>query len=192
MLRPSVHCLKKLRKGSHAVSPKGAPMTRIVRKIQLTDNEEELLKHVEFDPSKRNDNGQVIPTLISSLDQRNAIPFIRKEYNKAVVDRISDNADSGINTYAHPHFLPILWNYIYGPVLPPDVIAKFEEKVESCGTVTSGDVIPLANYAKALVTEYRLDRKEAATEFLKLALELELPSCARPIYDAVMKLRIKG
>jgi hypothetical protein len=60
--------------------------------------------------------------------------------------------------------------------------------VNACGQVTSGDVTPLAKAARQLARDVGLDRKDAAEEFFKLALELDLgESTGMSIRNQVMK-----
>jgi hypothetical protein len=79
---------------------------------------------------------------------------------------------------------------VHGPDLPAAVLDGFAAKVAACGSVTSGDIVPLGEYAKQQTRAHGLDGGGAAEEFYKLALECGLEEYeARSIRDAVKTVR---
>lgn len=159
--------------------------------IPLSPEEEELVRKIEFDGLRRMDpehwrkNGELALELVRSIQGRNAIPahrwdwFVEPEYNvgghgSSHRDIFEKNGTRGNDIARHAHFLPFLHYFIYGPDLPAAVIDAFQAKVDECGMVTSGDVIPLGKTARQLTKNAGLNRKKAAEEFFKLALELDL------------------
>jgi len=71
------------------------------------------------------------------------------------------NGCRGTDILRHPHFLPYLRYLILGADLPDAVRDAFKVEVESCGMVTSSDVVPLGKKAKALTRRYRLNPSAA-------------------------------
>ncbi len=175
--------------------------------VDLTEDEKKVLDRIEFDPLKVRGAVEVVTAvcqaakaLAESLLERKAIPahrlrfFADPDYNigghgssrKQVLERNSHGQDILTNI----HFLKYLHYFIYGPSLPPAVIEGFQEKVKACGMVTSGDIIPLGDYAKKQTRIHALDKSSAAEEFYKLALECGLQEYeARSIRDRVKKAR---
>jgi hypothetical protein len=173
--------------------------------VTLTPEEQDLVRRIEFDGLKLRDsehwhaNGALALDLVQSIQNGNAIPahrwawFTEPQFNvgghgSSHLERFEQNGTRGNDVSRHAHFLPYLHYFIYGPNLPGSVIEAFEEKVNACGQVTSGDVIPLAKAARQLARDVGLDRKDAAEEFFKLALELDLgESTGMSIRNQVMK-----
>jgi hypothetical protein len=103
-----------------------------------------------------------------------------------------DNGTSGQDIYRHPHFARHLRYFLLGPDLPPRVIADFAQALADCGQVTSGDQEGLQRLGRTLVRTFGLDRRLAAEEFFKLAVELGLDTTyARGIRDSVMKIKAR-
>jgi hypothetical protein len=161
--------------------------------INLTAEEQELLDQIELDAlalkghAMANRNGELAADLIERLLARqDAIPahriayFTEPEFNiggrgRSRKERFEQNLTSG-SMYEHPHFLAYLRYFIHGPDLPEEVIENFAAKVEDCGQVTSGDIIPLAKHARQLTRSHGLNARDASDEFYKLALEHGLDS----------------
>ena len=79
--------------------------------------------------------------------------------------------------------------FLFGADLPDAVIAKFAEKVGIPLWVTSGDIVPIGKFARALAREYRLDQVRASEEFFKLCLDIGLDrSTAINVMRSVKKL----
>lgn len=82
-----------------------------------------------------------------------------------------------------------------GPSLPHSVLAAFAAKVEECGTITSGDIVPLAKLARDQARLHRLDPRGSCEEFCKLALEhgiAGIPMVNLPPQSAVRRSRVLG
>ena len=175
--------------------------------IELRADERALLSQTEFDVLAIRDhdavirNGETACALTKGLLARDAIPearlnwFLDPEYNiggrglsrRQIFER---NGTCGDDICRHPHFLPYLWYFMNGARLPAPAIEALVDEVERCGQVTSGDVVPLGKFARQLARRHRLDGREAAEEFYKLALDCGLwTPYARSIRDAVQRLR---
>ena len=178
--------------------------------IELTSEEYELLQTIDLWLSHPTHdacraaclaNQEPIIALLRSLDKRDAIPPERlsywndPEYNtgrlKASHQEVFErNGCTLDDIYTHPHFLPYLRFFLFGPDLPNPVISKFEEKVGNPDWVTSSDIVPMGECARDLTRQFNLDRKHAAEEFFKLCLELRLGLCtAHSVRRSVMRLR---
>lgn len=159
--------------------------------LKLTEEEAALQSRIECDALKLTGhehakiNGELVLKLLRSLRSREAIPghrwgwLIDPQQNfggrgKSRWKAFERNNTSGNDIARHPHFLPYLHYFIFGPNLPPPVAGAFAAEVERCGNVTSGDVTPLGRFARSLTRSAGLERRDAADEFFKLALELRL------------------
>jgi len=170
--------------------------------IKLNEQEQILLSKIHLNPNDSHElqNASLEPMsdLAHLLIDRRAIPDIRLKYftdSKLNIGRSSSRRDLFLRNVKdddqimrHPHFWKYLRYFIQGPDLPDTVIETFVENVKSCGNVTSGDIIPLCELARREVRNHRLERQNAADEFFKLALELDLEFEAPAIRNAVMKL----
>ncbi len=176
--------------------------------IDLTAAEQALLEKVDFEPTRQTHDFERVQeickaagTLTALLMERNAIPEVRLKYFEDADYNVGGHGSSrrevfekngtrGNAIFTHPHFLKYLRYFLYGPDLPAAVVDAFQKKVADCGMVTSGDVIPLGNYAKQLTRSHGLDKTKAPDEFFKLALDCDLDEgAARSVRDAVMKVR---
>lgn len=173
--------------------------------IELTDEERELLQGINFDgaavrgPEQYRANGDKVVALWRSLDTRSALPPHRLRYfsdpayfigghGSSRREWFERNGTSGEDILRHGNFLHHLRYMVFGPDLPGAVIAQFQRAVVDCGTITSGDLIPLSKTAKSLAREHRLD-KRANEAFFQLALEFGMsPDQARYVRDAVGQL----
>ncbi len=176
--------------------------------IELTPEETALADAIKFDPRATlgdtqafHANGELVVQLTNSLLKRKAIPdqrlsyFSDPEFNPG--GRGSSRRDSFIkndhdddSAMRHGHFLKYLRYFIYGPVLPAVVLQAFSQAVNDCGPITSGDIVPLRAKARELARASGLTGKEAADEFFKLCLDLDMsPSDAASIRASVLSLR---
>lgn len=180
-----------------------------MKSIELTAEEKEILAQIDFHPEsfERHDPdywravGDAALRLMKSLIAREAIPKVRTRYftdpefniggrSRSRAQVFEKNGTRGEDIFRHSHFLKYLRYFLYGPELPIQAIQAFQEKIAACGPVTSGDILPLGQYAKQLTRENALDPQDAAEEFFKLAIESDLDeSDARCIYDRVRKGR---
>lgn len=174
--------------------------------IALSSDEESLLSQISIDPrtlkepSDFRKNGEAVCVLMRSLLRRNAIPshrlnwFTQAECNpggrgKSRQQVFEGNGTRGDAIYRHSHFLPYLQYFLSGPTLPREAADTFRRAVAECGTITSGDVVPLSHLARDLAQDYRVGA-DAAEEFFKLALECRLDvSDAGVIRAAVKRVR---
>jgi hypothetical protein len=174
--------------------------------IELTDSERELLGQIKFGWSNDDDiRASIKPmaALSGSLLKRRAIPEVRLSYfndpqrnpnghGKSHQQIFEKNGTSGADILAHPHFLPYLEYFVFGPQLPSSVIARFKEVARLSGYLSGGDIYDLISEAKAIVRSARLNPREAADEFYKLALECgAMPSSAAMIRKLVRAIRIR-
>lgn len=175
--------------------------------IALTAVEQELLDKLTFDVQlstpyeERLKNLDHAGELTECLLERSAIPqhrldwFTQPEHNiggrgSSREEIFRRNASPGADIFRHPHFLKHLRYFIFGPDLPEQLMSSFQIEVEKCGMVTSGDIIPLANFARQQVRMCSLDARHASEEYFKLALEAGLDADqARTIRDKVRQVR---
>jgi hypothetical protein len=172
--------------------------------IALTDEELRLLRQIQFDWSNHDDlrvSIKPMTALAESLLKRRAVPEVRLLYftdpdrnpsgrGKSREGIFEKNGTSGDDILAHPHFLRYLEYFVFGPKLPPAVIAKFKEAASVSGHLSGSDVYELIVEAKAVVRSARLDPREAGDEFFKLALECgAIPSSAAMIRRSIRSVK---
>jgi hypothetical protein len=176
--------------------------------IELTPEENALADAIKFDPHGTlgntiafHANGDLVVQLVDSLLNRKVIPdhrlsyFTDPEFNPgghglSREARFLGNAGNREKMIRHGHFLQYLHYFIHGAQLPTPVLSSFASAVEACGFITSGDLAPLSSTARQLVRSHGLDSKEAAEEFFKLCLDLEMsPSDAASIRSSILKIR---
>ncbi|WP_300528046.1 hypothetical protein [Maricaulis sp.] len=176
--------------------------------IELRDDEKALCEAVEFEalrlqhgyPAKR--NGEMAAQLVALLTERDAIPecrlnwFVDPAYNvggrgQSRRETFERNGCTGRDILEHPHFLPYLRYFIWGPQLPAPAIEGFCDAIDQCfGHITSSDISTLSTTARKLFRASSLDRRFAAEEFFKLAIECGVPLHYAPIIrDAIMRAR---
>jgi hypothetical protein len=195
----------------HVAEAIGDCMTN-TQAIELTQPEKDLLAKIEIrerawndlDYQQRQSNGDLVCRLMDSLIARKAIPeprlrfFNDPDYNigagrRSRYEGFEKNGTKGDKIFRHGHFLKYLRYFLFGADLPPGVIASFVGRVADCGTITSGDIEPLEKFARQQTREHGLAPKEAADEFYKLALDLNLSqSYAASIRKSVMTVRVTG
>jgi hypothetical protein len=174
--------------------------------ISLTKEEADILDGLLFewdflDDSAAKLNGERAAALTSSLLRRKGIPDVRlkyfteAEYRRGRIkgshhELFHRNGLRDHELMRHPHFLPYLKYFLFGPDLPKDAIQRFKEQVARCGQVTSGDVISLGKFARSETRALGLAPHEAAEEYFKLAIECGIwVSYAHAIRDAVKTIR---
>jgi hypothetical protein len=177
--------------------------------VVLTPEEQELWDAIPFrhdwltgQPPRIQDSMDAAHALTISLLRRKAIPQIRVDYfmdpelnisqSRSRKQIFEKNGTSGEEIFSHPAFFRYLQYFVEGPDLPHATIDRFGEAVRACGMVTSGDQAGLQSLAREEVRRRGLERKGAAEEFFKLALELDLDSWdARGIRDSVMRMKVR-
>lgn len=169
--------------------------------IALMPEEQACLAEIDFNPvrsgfddSLRRSCTAARPLAHSLLD-RNAIPAIRWAYftdprynvgsNCSHLEVFERNGTRGDEILAHGHFLKFLKYFIEGPDLPKPTIKGF------CDLISPfADRGQLRAFARSQIRSFGLDRREAAEEFYKLALECHLDECtARSVRDAARSTR---
>jgi hypothetical protein len=180
-----------------------------IQVVELTPKELELYKRIHF-PNKENFSTnrdiEFSPdasiSLTLSLFDRKAIPEIRISYftdpelnstlKKSHKEIFEFNGTKGKDIMKHPHFLPYLHYFIFGPDLPAPVREKFFNEVKSEPFPTSGDIPVYINLARSLTRQYNLDPHEVCEEFYKLALECGISNnFAKMIRVAVRKVKVR-
>jgi hypothetical protein len=137
-------------------------------------------------------------SLFESLYERDAIPKIRlrvfedpvfaETRGKSPKQVFESNGRFGDAICQHPHFIKYLRYFINGPDLPATVISGFC-KILNDDIGTSGIILDkLRRYVRSCVREYGLDRISAASEFYKLAVELNIDD-RHSIRQAAMSIR---
>jgi hypothetical protein len=169
--------------------------------VVLTSEEQKLWDGIPFRIDWRTGGPLATPgsmeaarTLTMSLLEREAIPRVRLSYftdpelnvrghgrsRKQIFER---NGTRGENIFRHPHFFRYLRYFVLGPDLPGETVRRFAE-------AAADDEDGLQAFAREEVRRRGLERTDAAEEFFKLALELDLdPWIARGVRDAVMRLK---
>ena len=177
-------------------------------KLDLLPQEQALLEQIVFGPpfdAPREENIRrscdAAAKLAASLISRKAIPEVRLRWfndpdlqlgtkmSRKQIFIKNAGVDGVLN---HPHFLPYLKYFIFGPDLPADVIDQFCAKVESLPFVSGSSYGELIDIARAATRRHRLSPHSACEEFWKLALECGVDDMyARGIRDAVRKVRTR-
>lgn len=172
--------------------------------IELTELESGLLSQIAFRYTSHDElRASLTPmaALTESLLERGAIPEVRLLYftdpernpggrGKSRQQIFVRNGTADAEICAHPHFLKYLEYFVYGPNLPPSIIAKFKETMSFSGYLTGGDVNDLVPAARAAVRSARLTPHEAAEEFHKLTLECgAMPSSAESMRKSILAVR---
>lgn len=173
--------------------------------IDLTEKELGLLRQIAFDWASHDQlRASIMPmvTLAESLLKRQAVPEIRLLYftdpernpggrGKSRQEIFEGNGTAGPEIIAHPHFLPYLQYFIYGPRLPPATIRAFKEAAALSGYLSGHDIQELTPGAKAAVRELRMEPQAAADEFHKLALECgAMPASAATLRQSIRAVRL--
>lgn len=172
--------------------------------IELTEREIALVAQIKFRHTSHDElHASIVPmaALTESLLERDAIPEVRLLYftdpernpgarGKSRQQIFEKNGTSGTAIFAHGNFLKYLEYFIYGPNLPPSIIAKFRETMSFSGYLTAGDINDLVPGARAAVRSAGLNPHYAAEEFHKLALECgAMPSSAESIRKSILTVR---
>jgi len=185
----------------------GGPMPR-PEKLELLPQEQALLEQIVFGPpfdAPREENIRrscdAAAKLAAALISRKAIPEVRLRWfndpdlqvrtkmSRAQIFVKNAGVDGVLN---HPHFLPYLKYFIFGPDLPADVMDQFSAKVESLPFVSGSTYGELIDIARVATRRYRLSPHSACEEFWKLALECGVDDMyARMIRDAVLEVRTR-
>jgi len=160
-------------------------------KIQLTPEEDELLKTIDFDLSQSDREAraaclEAAAALTESFLRRGAIPEIRRRYltdgelnigghGKSRIQGFTTHGLGHSETFRHGNFLKYLRYFIYGPDLPAATIEGFTKIVED-DAGTSGEVLDqLCRFTRAEVRRgLPVERHKLPEEFFKVALECEL------------------
>ena len=173
--------------------------------IELTATEQDLLAQISFGKSGHDQIRRSIMPMVAlseSLLRRGGIPSVRRLYftdpernptgrGKSRQQVFEKNGTSGAEILAHPHFLPYLEYFVFGPKLSEKIIHQFKNASSFSGYLTGGDVNDLSPVARAVVRADRLNPHEAAEEFHKLVLECGgMPSSAAMIRASIRAIRI--
>ena len=173
--------------------------------IELTDSELSLLGQIAFDWSTHDEiRASIMPmvALAESLLKRGAIPEVRKLYftdpernpsgrGRSRQQIFEGNGTSGPEILAHPHFLPYLRYFIYGPKLPSSIIEEFKQAASWSSYLSGHDVQELTSKAKAVVKQIGAEPHSTADEFHKLALECgAMPSTAATLRQSIRTVRL--
>lgn len=176
--------------------------------IDLTSAEQGLWEGIYFPPAGGPTDADRLRAslepaheLARSLIDRQAIPPVRWRYfidpelnvgghGKSRRQVFERNGTRGEAILGHPHFFKYLRYFVLGPDLPAPTVNALNGLVDECAPVTSGDVDGFCSLARSEVRRRGLERRYAAEEFYKLALETGLDEgTARMIRDSVMAMR---
>lgn len=172
-------------------------------KIDLSVEEEALLAKINFHPQNDEKLQETLKLsctaaapLADSILTRKIVPEVRVRYftdpalniglKKSRKQVFEANGTKGEAILRHPHFLPYLEYFIFGPQLPAAVIDEFwqlfwdfdEERDEAC------------KFAHNMTRQFDLNPREACDEFFKLALECGMNVAdARSVRDAVRSVK---
>lgn len=169
--------------------------------VELTDDETKLYELLLPDSPDTSTEwtpiADAMEALFKSLIERNAIPKMRlhifddpkyaETRNKSPKQIFEANGTSGYRIYRHQHFIEYLHYFINGPDLPADVINGFC-KILNDDAGTSGMILDqLRRFVRSCIREHGLDRRSAASNFYKLAIELGMNrNLSRSIRTAAM------
>ena len=170
--------------------------------VELMDDESKLNEQIPDAPNPSKEWKPVadaMESLFRSLIERNAIPKIRlrifsdPEYaevrNKSPKQIFESNGTCGNEIFRHPHFIKHLRYLINGPDLLDAVINGFC-RILNEDSGTSGEILDqLHRFVRSCIREYGLDRHSAASNFYKLAVELEIDHDPYSIRTAAMSTR---
>jgi len=170
-----------------------------IDKIDLSNSDNMLIETLNIHtlspqyPEWTEDRGEAAFQLISSLLERNGIPDTRKAYfgdpeyntgrgNGSHYQTFINNGHTDETMMKHPHFLKFVRYFIFGARLPLQLKNNFLQKVEECGTFTSGDDETLLSSARRFFKQSNLNKTEYREEIYKLLLDCGLSlSTARHI-----------
>lgn len=167
--------------------------------IQLTAEEASLYAEIRFDARSGHEalrqSCRAAQPLMRSLLDRKALPAVRVRYfrdpecnvgaRRSRQQRFEDNGTTGDAIFGHGNFLKYLKYFIEGPHLPRVVIDGFCELIER-----DDDRGGARAYVRAQIRAYQLERRDAAEEFYKLALECGLDEpFARSLREAGISTR---
>jgi hypothetical protein len=170
--------------------------------IVLTKDELSALSQINFGWSSHDDlrsSLEPMAELAARLLARKAVPEARIAYftdpdfnpggrGKSRKDIFQKNGTSGDEVLRHPNFLKHFEYFVFGPNLPSTVIEKFKSEASGSGYLTGGDINDLTPYARSFVRTHRLDPRDAAEEFYKLAVECG----AMPVYAEAMRASVRA
>ena len=169
--------------------------------VLLTSGEEKLLDKITFgfghgDDGVIHESCEVAAPLAVLLRARNAIPEIRIRYFTDHEFNVGTKKSreqvlglTGDAIFSDPRFLEYLHYFIYGPNLPDQVITEFSNTAYPYEYISGGDIKDLRELAISLVDEYKLNPRDVACEFFKLAIECGMDVYyAQSIRDAVRSI----
>ena len=179
----------------------------MIKTVKLNKNEHALYDSICWDLDeliRKNDavdHLNRVGQLAESLLKRKAIPQHRVDYffkpgmalglyGKSPQQVFEKNGTSGTATLRHHDFMHHLRYFIFGPDLPKQTITGFCKIIED-DEGTSGMVLDqICRFVRKEVSDKNLG-PDAATEFSKLAYEIERPDLARPVRSAAMQVRTR-
>lgn len=162
--------------------------------VPLNLGEQKLLDQITFgfghsDNEVIRESAKAASFLATLLLEREAIPEIRIRFftepefntdvNKSRLQVFESDGVTGYVIFGDPRFLEYLHYFIYGPKLPDQVINEFSNVAYPYEYISGGEIKDLRELAISLVDEYKLNPKEVACEFFKLAIE-----CGMDVYYA--------
>ncbi len=170
--------------------------------VELSSDESKLYEKIFDSPNPNREWPPIayaMGSLFKSLIRRNTIPEIRIHIfanpvyaeirNKSPKQIFESNGTCGDKIYQHPHFMKHLHYFINGPDLPVSAINGFC-KILNDDAGTSGVILDqLCRFVRSCVREYGLDRHSAASNFYKLAVELEIDNDPFSIRTVAMSAR---
>ena len=170
--------------------------------VELTEAESKWYKEISSTADRVSEWSPIadsMQSLFTSLRERDAIPHIRLRLftdpniaemrGKSPKQVFESNGTSGDAICRHPSFTDYLRYFINGPDLPATAISGFC-KILNDDIGTSGMVLDqLLRYVRWCIRNYGLDRKFAASEFYRLAVELDLHFDRHSIRQAALSTR---
>lgn len=173
--------------------------------IELTSTEQNYLNGITLDESNTDyvaamENERLVPMLMASLTERNAIPVQRLEYfnnpgfrsgrikgsHRSLLER---NGNTEVEIFQHFSFRKYLRYFLFGANLPELLISTFKKKVDDFGSVGPSDALELTKLAKSLVRDQILRPVDVYEEFYRLALDCGiLQTNAKRIRDGIKEM----
>lgn len=144
---------------------------------------------------------EALGVLTESLLKRNAIPQCRIDYfidpklnfggrGKSRKQVFESNGTKGKAIFRHPHFMEYYFEYfINGPNLPNSTMQGLWKILKEDAGTQGMLLNQIQAYVRKEVRDKKLERREAAEEFVKLTLEIEYPDWAETVKQAAMTTR---
>lgn len=144
---------------------------------------------------------EALGELTESLLERDAIPKWRVDYftdpnlnfggrGKSRKQVFESNGTKGKAILRHPHFMEYYFQYfLNGPKLPSSTMLGLWKILDDDAGTQGMLLNQIQAFVRKEVRDKKLERREAAEEFAKLALEFQYPEWAETVRQAALTAR---